>query len=76
MSFPADSSRAEAGKHSNETMLTTKDVSQWLNVPIRTICLWAECGEIPAVKVGRHWRFYRDEVRCWLEATKKSVNSG
>jgi excisionase family DNA binding protein len=56
-------------------MLTTTDVSQWLKVPIRTICLWAECAELPAIKVGRHWRFRRCDVIKWLETPKIRLRS-
>jgi excisionase family DNA binding protein len=48
-------------------MLTTEDVSKWLGIAPRTLCTWAECGELPAVKVGRQWRFRRTEVMVWLE---------
>lgn len=48
-------------------LLTTKEVSKWLNVPVRTVRLWAEIGEIAGVKVGRQWRFRRDNVRDWLK---------
>jgi excisionase family DNA binding protein len=47
-------------------MLTTEDVSKWLGMATRTVCLWAECGELPATKIGRQWRFYRDEIESWL----------
>jgi excisionase family DNA binding protein len=47
-------------------LLTTAAVAKWLGVSTRTICLWAECREIPAVKIGRQWRFREGELSTWL----------
>jgi excisionase family DNA binding protein len=49
-----------------EPLLTTSVVSKWLGVSTRTLCLWAECKEIPAMKIGRQWRFRESEVSNWL----------
>jgi excisionase family DNA binding protein len=51
-----------------EPLLTTAAVAKWLGVATRTICLWAECNEIPAIKVGRQWRFREGELREWLDS--------
>ena len=50
----------------SKPLLSTAAVARWLGVATRTICLWAECSEIPAIKVGRQWRFREDELREWL----------
>lgn len=47
-------------------ILTIKEASDMLRVPPRTLRLWAELGEIPAVKVGRQWRFRRRDIEEWL----------
>jgi len=47
-------------------LLTTEEISRWLGVSPRTICLWAECQEIPALKIGRHWRFDPESLTEWL----------
>ncbi len=49
-------------------LLSTAAVARWLGVAPRTICLWAECREIPAIKIGRQWRFREKDVREWLES--------
>ncbi|HUB77391.1 MAG TPA: helix-turn-helix domain-containing protein [Bryobacteraceae bacterium] len=49
-----------------EPLMTTATVSKWLGVSTRTLCLWAECKEIPAIKVGRQWRFRESELANWL----------
>jgi excisionase family DNA binding protein len=51
-----------------EPLLTTAAVAKWLGVATRTLCLWAECKEIPAIKIGRQWRFRERELRAWLDS--------
>ena len=51
-----------------EPLLTTAAVAKWLGVATRTVCLWAECKEIPAIKIGRQWRFREGELREWLNS--------
>jgi len=50
-----------------EPLLSTAAVAKWLGVSTRTVCLWAECQEIPGIKIGRQWRFRESELRGWLE---------
>ena len=47
-------------------MLTTKDVQALINVDRSTIYRMAEAGQLPAVKIGRQWRFPADEIEQWL----------
>jgi excisionase family DNA binding protein len=48
-------------------LLCTKEVASLLRLPARTVRLWAECSELPALKIGRQWRFHRKTVEKWLE---------
>jgi excisionase family DNA binding protein len=47
-------------------ILTIKEASELLRVPPRTLRLWAELGEVPAIKVGRQWRLRRRDIEEWL----------
>ena len=47
-------------------MLTTKDVQEIINVDRSTIYRMAEAGKLPAVKIGRQWRFPADEIEAFL----------
>ena len=49
-----------------QTFLTTQDVQQLIRVDKSTIYRMAESGRIPAIKVGRQWRFPADDIRRWL----------
>jgi len=51
---------------SDSALWTIKEASEFLRVPPRTLRLWAELGEIPAVKTGRQWRFRRRDLEEWL----------
>jgi len=53
-----------------EPLLTTAAVAKWLGISTRAVCLWAECKEIPAIKIGRQWRFRQDELAEWLKRPK------
>ncbi len=55
-----------------ESFLTTAAVAKWLGIAPRTVCLWAECREIPAIKIGRQWRFREGELWEWLRNPETS----
>ena len=63
----------EKMSNNREPLLTTEAVSKWLGLSTRTLCLWAECEEIPAIKVGRQWRFRQSEVADWLQSRDAST---
>jgi excisionase family DNA binding protein len=48
------------------TLLTSRDMQELINVDRSTIYRMAETGRIPAIKVGRQWRFPADEIEAWL----------
>ena len=47
-------------------MLTSATVAEMLGISTRTVCLWAECRELPCLKVGRQWRFPESRIRQWI----------
>ena len=52
-----------------QPLLTTAAVAKWLGISTRAVCLWAECKELPAIKLGRQWRLRQDELSEWLRRT-------
>jgi excisionase family DNA binding protein len=50
-----------------ETFLTTDEVLSYLNVTPRTIYRLIRSGELPALRIGRQWRFRRGDLDAWLE---------
>ena len=55
-----------------EEYLTAKQVAKYLQVKPLTVYQWARANKIPAVKIGRIWRFKRDVIDNFLE--KKPEN--
>ncbi len=55
------------------TLLTSKQVQEIFQVDRSTIYRMAEDGRLPAVKVGRQWRFPADRVEMLLGAENGSV---
>ena len=51
---------------SDDHFLTTEEVLDYLQVNIRTIYRLIRRGEIPAVRVGRQWRFRKPDIDAWL----------
>ena len=48
-------------------MLTAKELQVRLQVDRSTIYRMAESGRLPAIKVGKQWRFPADQVDKWFE---------
>jgi excisionase family DNA binding protein len=52
--------------------LTTEDVLAYLRVTHRTIYRLARSGELPAVRIGRQWRFRRSDLDAWIDRQSAS----
>ncbi len=52
----------------DEAFMTTEEVLEYLHVTQRTIYRLIQAGRIPAVRVGRQWRFRKQDVDRWLES--------
>lgn len=50
-----------------EAFLTTEEVLEYLQVNLRTVYRLIKAGKIPAVRVGRQWRFRKSDIDAWLE---------
>jgi excisionase family DNA binding protein len=47
--------------------MTTDEVLDYLKVNSRTIYRLIHRGELPAVRVGRQWRFRQADLDAWLD---------
>src|ERR1700694_426752 len=54
----------------DETFLTTEDVLEYLQVNLRTVYRLIKAGKIPAVRVGRQWRFRKRDIDAWLDSQR------
>ena len=48
-------------------LLTLSEVSTFLKVPKSTIYKLARERRLPGHKVGKHWRFVREEIETWVQ---------
>ena len=54
----------------DEGFLTTEEVLEDLQVNLRTVYRLIKAGKIPAVRVGRQWRFRKRDIDAWLESQR------
>src|SRR5512132_3444004 len=60
----------------DESFLTTEELLEYLNINLRTVYRLIKAGSIPAVRVGRQWRFRKRDVDTWLESQRHSEAKG
>ena len=61
--------------HDHE-ILTLEEVALYLRLKPQTIYKWAQEKRIPAVKLGKEWRFRRSILDRWLNEQMLSEDSG
>jgi excisionase family DNA binding protein len=54
----------------DDSFLTTEEVLEYLQVNLRTVYRLIKAGKIPAVRVGRQWRFRKRDIDAWLESQR------
>jgi excisionase family DNA binding protein len=54
-------------------ILTIMDVARFLRVPKSTVYKLARVGELPASKIGKHWRFLRRDIHEWMRSRSASI---
>jgi excisionase family DNA binding protein len=60
----------------DETFLTTEEVLEYLQVNLRTVYRLIKAGKIPAVRVGRQWRFRKGDIDAWLDSQRPRGGAG
>lgn len=57
-------------------ILTLEEVAHYLRLKPQTIYKWAQERRIPAVKLGKEWRFRKSILDRWLDEQMLSEESG
>ncbi|MDD4272681.1 MAG: helix-turn-helix domain-containing protein [Desulfobacter postgatei] len=52
--------------------LSVEEIAQYLGVSKDTVYTWINKKKMPAHKVGRLWKFKKDEVDIWVRDGKAS----
>jgi excisionase family DNA binding protein len=60
----------------DDHFLTTEEVLDYLQVNLRTIYRLIKAGKIPAVRVGRQWRFRKPDIDAWLNSNRSNAKGG
>jgi excisionase family DNA binding protein len=47
-------------------MMTTRELAEYLKLHEITVCKYAASGKIPAIRIGRVWRFDKDAIDKWI----------
>ena len=58
--------------HGIETLLTTKEASQVLKIHPKVLERMAKRGEVPALKVGKFWRYRATTLDAWINSRLQS----
>ena len=51
-----------------EKWVDTKAVAEYLNINRQTVFVWIAQKTLPAVRVGKSWRFKLSEIDAWLRS--------
>src|ERR1700756_261912 len=54
----------------DETFLPTEEFFRYLQVNLRTVYRLIKAGKIPAVRVGRQWRFRKRDIDAGLDSPR------
>ena len=57
-------------------ILTLEEVAHYLRLKPQTIYRWAQERRIPAVKLGKEWRFRKSILDLWLDQQLLGEDSG
>ena len=53
--------------NSDNALITVEDVARYLKLKPQTIYKWAQEDQIPAIKLGKEWRFRKSLIDRWLD---------
>lgn len=57
-------------------IMTTREVAKYLKLHEITVCKYAKEGKIPAIRIGRVWRFDKDAIDNFIASQTEGLESG
>jgi len=70
MSVPGElwlsKSKAVAGESIMAQIMTTKELAKYLRLHQITICKLSKEGKIPAIQIGKVWRYDKEVIDEWI----------
>lgn len=61
----------DSGPMAEGDILTVPEVAHLLRVPKSTVYKLARLGQLPASKIGKHWRFVRRDLEAWMHQGRR-----
>jgi excisionase family DNA binding protein len=59
-----------------EPLLTLEQVAEVLQVSTKTVLRLIDRGELTGVKVGKAWRFTREDLQLYIDSQRSGGRSG
>jgi PTS system nitrogen regulatory IIA component len=59
-----------------ETLMDIRQVASYLQINEATAYTWAQNGKLPGIKIGRIWRFRREDIEAWLDENMQRPKPG
>ncbi len=59
---------------SRPAFMTTDEVLGYLKVNPRTIYRLIRSGDLPAIRIGRQWRFRQSDLDAWLDRRRADAH--
>jgi excisionase family DNA binding protein len=55
-----------------QPLWTPADAASYLGLHEKTVIKMARLGQIPAIRLGKHWRFRAPDLTAWVETQVQS----
>ena len=59
----------------DDQLLTTEQLLAYLHLNLKTVYRLIKAGKLPAVRVGRQWRFKKRDIDAWLRRSDSPAQS-
>jgi excisionase family DNA binding protein len=56
----------------SDRLLDADEVAELLHVPVSWVRHETRAGRIPAIALGRYWRYRRESVLAWIEEREET----
>ena len=72
LSVSREEGHSNGESHAIEVLLTSKEASQVLKIHPKVLERMAKRGEVPALKVGKFWRYRATTLDAWINSRLQS----
>jgi len=62
--------------HEDDEVMTISDVAHYLRISEAKVYELARTGAIPALRLGKAWRFQKDQLKQWVRQSAEANLTG